>query len=139
MGHRPSTRITVGEMLYDDFEPFKESKGVLLSVYASEDSSRLDLNLTCGGLTFYANTNDDTLIWRDGQRDTSGLEITHSKPWIDFVGKTFQFAWLMMNDQGYIDGALIGFDTLLPELALNVVASAIKVSRCGTWSDVAGK
>jgi Family of unknown function (DUF6334) len=137
MGHRPSTGLTVGEMLYDDFEPFKESKGELLSVYASEDSSRLNLNLTCGDLTFFANADDDTLIWCDGQRDTSGLDITGSEPWVDFLGKKLEFAWLMMNDQGYIDGALIGFDNFFPEIALNVVASTIKVSRCGPWSNVA--
>jgi hypothetical protein len=137
MGLRPSNRITAGEILYDDFEPFKEIKSELLSVFVAADSSRLDLNLTSGGLTFSARADDDTLIWHSGQRESAGPEITHTKPWSDSIGKQFQFAWLMMNEQGYISGALLGFDSLLPQIALNAVASVIKVSSCGLWSDAA--
>jgi hypothetical protein len=136
MGHRPSTRTTVGEMLYDDFEPFKESRGVLWSVRVAEDSSWLTLNLSVGGLRFTALANDDTLIWRNGIRETEGLEITSLHPWSEFCGTELKFAWMMMNDQGYIDGALLGFeDAFVPSVALAVTASTIKVSRLGVWAD----
>ncbi len=36
---------------------------------------------------------------------------------------------LIMNQQGYIDGLLIGFDGIEPQVLLNVVASSIKVSQ----------
>jgi hypothetical protein len=134
MGHRPSTRRTVSEMLYDDFEPYKEVDGELVSVYVSEDDSSMVMNLTFGSITFQTDPNDGTLYWRDGPRSEIGIDISFSSPWMGHVGHTFDHAWLTMNRRGYIDGALLSFGNMRPSVALSVVASAIKVATIGHWT-----
>ncbi len=68
MGHRPITRRHVGELLYDDFEPFTSTlPATLLSVYSDTESSTLILNTSSGGLHFRADP-EDTLLGRWPER-----------------------------------------------------------------------
>jgi hypothetical protein len=136
MGHRPSTRRTAGEMLYGEFEPFHNIEGELVSVFTNRDSAELIVNLTLGSILFRADADDDTLYWSHCLRKEEGVDVSLRDPWSMHIGKTFDHAWLTMNQKGYIDGALLSFGGMSPCTALNVMASAIKVSTFGPWRQV---
>jgi hypothetical protein len=76
----------------------------------------------------------------DGDCDTLRIELrteetfagfsdgSSTMPWSHHLGQPFSWGWLTINKQGYIDGALLGFgDDIYPKIALNVIASEIKV------------
>jgi hypothetical protein len=46
-------------------------------------------------------------------------------PWPAFIGKRFGWGWITMNQQGYCDGLLLGFESIIPGLIFNVAASEI--------------
>jgi hypothetical protein len=136
MGHRPITRRHVGELLHDDFEPFTSTLPArLLSVYTDTDSATLIVNTDGGGLHFRADP-DDTLYWGDGPIEESDVDLSEQEPWRSLIGLECDFAWSTINQQGYMDGALLSFGGMLPRIALNVIASTIKVSSCGPWNSL---
>jgi len=47
--------------------------------------------------------------------------------WNPFISKPFTWGWIMINQQNYLDGILLSFDTIMPNILLNVVASSIVV------------
>jgi Family of unknown function (DUF6334) len=75
---------------------------------------------------------DDTItiqLISNNDRSTDGwIDASHSKPWSSFIGKTFGWGWITINQQGYIDGILLSFDGIWPQVMLNVMASSIKES-----------
>jgi Family of unknown function (DUF6334) len=48
-------------------------------------------------------------------------------PWKAHVGKTCGWTWLAMNQQGYLDTALVAFDGIEPNVLLQVIASSIEI------------
>ena len=50
-------------------------------------------------------------------------DLTTDPAWSRFIGKELSTGWLMQNQQGYADGALLSFDGVVPEVGLNVVAA----------------
>jgi hypothetical protein len=47
--------------------------------------------------------------------------------WNQFIGKPFAWGWITINQQNYLDGILVGFDTIMPDILLNVAASSLVV------------
>jgi hypothetical protein len=47
--------------------------------------------------------------------------------WNPFIGKPFMWGWITINQQNYLDGILLSFDTIVPNILLNVAASSIEV------------
>ncbi len=137
MGHRPITREVLGDMLYDDFEPFSGLPSKLQSVYLELEWNTLVLNCDCGGIAVQADAENGTLFWNDGPRSYKGTNLTESVPWADCIGLQFDYAW-MMNQKCFIDGALLSFGKHMPAVALNVVGSEIKVSTLGMWQGILG-
>ena len=123
-------------MLYDDFEPYQGVDGELVSVFVTEAASDLVRNLKFGSMYFRVDP-DGTLYWRDGPRSEEGLDVSNRHPCTTLLGKTLDHAWLTMNRQGYIDGALLSFGSMRPEITLNVAASSIRVSTLRAWHDAA--
>jgi hypothetical protein len=52
----------------------------------------------------------------------------HDGFWDRFIGKAFGWGWVTVNQQGYCDGALLGFDGISPNISIEVMASSIKTS-----------
>lgn len=75
----------------------------------------------------------DTIIFRVvNNRSVEGfatVDASHSEPWANLIGKPFNWGWVIVNQQNYLDGVLLSFDDLFPDLVLNVLASSISVSR----------
>lgn len=53
-------------------------------------------------------------------------ELTADTPWSRFIGKPFFWGWLTVNQQGFVDGVLVSFDGVLPEVGVSVVASSLE-------------
>jgi len=81
--------------------------------------------------TARAEENDDTVTVSilPSNQLTMDEDVSGGEPWREFIGRSFGWGWLIMNQQGYIDGLLIGFDGIEPAVLLNVLASSIKISR----------
>lgn len=53
-------------------------------------------------------------------------DLTGDAPWSRFIGKDFFWGWLAVNQKGEVDGALLSFDGVLPEVGVSVVASSLE-------------
>ena len=60
---------------------------------------------------------------RDGWRDVSS-----SEPWHSLIGQAFGWGWITINQQDALDGILLSFDGIYPQVMLNVIASSIEES-----------
>lgn len=108
---------------------------LLREVYELETDGCLEalaLVFTTKVLTFKANEDDDTITIRSGGAKEFGARRSFRKSrspvWKSFIGKSFGWGWITVNQQGYCDGALLSFDGLTPGVLLEVVASSIKMS-----------
>ena len=78
------------------------------------------------------NDDDDTIsfyvsLTNDCRTNEKYIDATNKNPWDNFIGRRFTWGWMAINQQGYIDGLLLSFETIFPALLLNVIASSIKV------------
>jgi hypothetical protein len=126
--------------MYDVLEPYKLGSGDLRSVWAHPESLELVLNTAANNsISFRIDPDDDTLWLNDGPRREVGIDVSASSVWQDFIGKTITYGWLSMNQNGYIDCALLGFDRAIPDVCVSVAASELKVSRLDTWRAAASE
>jgi Family of unknown function (DUF6334) len=92
------------------------------------DSIRLDFGSVC--LVIKANPEDDSIDTRvESPCDyevTGWIDVSDHHPWRDYTGKSFGWGWVTVNQQGYWDGLLLGFENAVPQIVLNVAASSIK-------------
>jgi Family of unknown function (DUF6334) len=131
-----STKLRTAEALYPFLSAFHAvSDRTLRAVrHVVRDGSLERVILDCGSvcLVFFADENDDTISiavedTRACERGSDQIDVGESPVWRDFVGKSFGWGWLIVNQQGYCDGALLSFGGIVPQLLLNVIASSIKV------------
>jgi len=102
---------------------------------ASLESVTLDFGVT--SLAIMADENDDTIdlsIVQTDRRDTRSASGNHLDIWKQFIGKRFGWGWITVNQQGYCDGLLLSFEGVLPQLAVSVVASSIKVATISAFA-----
>jgi hypothetical protein len=75
--------------------------------------------------------NYDTLLFRFQSRPFKPtkrwVSLRSSEPWKKCTGKECGWTWLAVNQQGYLDSALISFDGIEPSIMLQAVASSIEV------------
>ena len=57
--------------------------------------------------------------------------IGHDDPWTRYLNQECGWTWLAINQQGYWDTVLISFETVVPNVLLNVMASSIHVFAVG--------
>jgi hypothetical protein len=83
-------------------------------------------------LSFVVNEDDDTLsvsCKKITTFDKRGLrQKNRSSTWRRFIGESFGWGWVTVNQQGYCDGALLSFDGITPDVCLEVAASSIEIS-----------
>lgn len=101
-------------------------------VYDQGSLARVILDFDHISLTIEARSEDDE-VWTEEITAIPkvGIEADRSQPWSTFIGKTFGWGWVTINQQGYCDGVLLSFDDITPQVMLNVVASSIKESKLG--------
>ncbi len=132
----PSTNAQAAEALYPILSAFHAVQGHALrriqQVILEGSLASLTFDFGSMFLTAKANEDDDTVdiaISPSNQLATDGTDVSGVQPWSDFIGRSFGWGWLIVNQQGYNDGVLLSFDGIDPQLLLNVIASSIKVSR----------
>ena len=88
MGARGFARESAASMLYDVLEPFHIATGVLHSVCADRDDVWLVLNISeNNSLNFRSDEDNDTIWITDGPRNESGVDVSRSVVWREFIGK----------------------------------------------------
>lgn len=123
-------RIRAAEALQPLLSTFQMTQGKkLLDVRLSYfEGSLTDVTLDFDSLSLIikADPTDDTIEVESQQPSSSG----HSQvqpPWSSLIGKQFAFGWVTINHQGYCDGVLLSFKDFVPQIALTVSASSIKI------------
>lgn len=101
-------------------------------VYTEASLGKIVLGFDQDSLVVEAEPYDDTItihLISNNDRNTDGwIDASHSKPWSNFIGQTFGWGWITINQQGYLDGILLSFDGIIPQVMLNVMASSISES-----------
>ncbi len=57
----------------------------------------------------------------------AAVDVSQTEVWKGFIGKSFGWGWVTINQQGYCDGLLLSFEGIHPEILLNVMASSITI------------
>ncbi|MBI3658547.1 MAG: hypothetical protein HY232_19250 [Acidobacteria bacterium] len=100
-------------------------------IYTEGSLDRLILDFGSSSLVVIADENDDSIDCKISDatdlHKAGSVDASHLAPWNSFVGKSFGWGWVTINQQGYCDGLLLSFEGIIPQLALNVMASSIKV------------
>ncbi len=83
-----------------------------------------------GSLEISAEAADDTIevayLPRSSNR-TLGSDVSREEPWQPLLGKRFGWGWVIVNQQGYCDGAMLSLGGIYPQMLLTVAASEIQI------------
>jgi Family of unknown function (DUF6334) len=98
-------------------------------VHDCRDEIVFDLGDCC--LRIGIDINYDTLTFRFQPKHfrptKNWASVRGSESWKKCIGKEIGWTWLALNQQGYLDTALISFDGIEPNMMLQGVASSIEV------------
>jgi hypothetical protein len=68
--------------------------------------------------------------------------LQHAEPppcvFAKYVGQEFGWGWIAVNQQNYLDGVLLSFNGIVPNLLLNVIASSLHVFEVCDANDLRG-
>lgn len=98
--------------------------------YGGTDLDKVTLSFDEESLLIEAEPFDDTIsisVLHNNERCTEGwLASSDFEPWNNFIGKSFGWGWVAINQQDALDSVLLSFEGLRPQLFLMVMASSIK-------------
>jgi hypothetical protein len=101
-------------------------------VYTEQCLDQVILGFETDSLVVEAEPYDDTLkfhLTSNKDLNTKGwIDASRSEPWSGFIGKPFGWGWITINQQDALDGILLSFGGITPQLMLNVMASSIEES-----------
>ena len=97
--------------------------------YTEQCLDKIVLEFDQASLLVEAKPEDDTLIFHlisNNDRNRYGwIDASHSELWSGFIGEPFGWGWITINQQDALDGILLSFGGITPQLMLNVMASSI--------------
>ena len=101
-------------------------------VYKQESLDKIVLGFDQDSLVVEAEPDDDTIVFHlisnnDRNKD-DWIDASHSELWSSFIGETFGWGWITINQQDALDGILLSFGGIRPQVMLNVIASSIEES-----------
>lgn len=101
-------------------------------VYSEGSMDKIVLAFDHEFLVIEADARDDTVNFSvscDAGAHTNGwTDASSSEPWARFIGEEFGWGWIIINQQDALDGILLSFNGITPQVILNVMASSIKES-----------
>ena len=101
-------------------------------VYSDQCLDKIILEFDQDCLIAEAEPADDTIVFRSGSKSALSRDqwqdASNSEPWRDLIGRAFGWGWVTINQQDFLDGILLSFDGITPQVMLNVIASSIKES-----------
>jgi len=108
-------------------------------VYTERCLDKIILEFDQALLVIEAEPYDDTIVFhlvsKDDRETHDWIGASQSEPWSDFIGKTFGWGWIIINQQDALDGILLSFDGITPQVMLIVMASSIYESIIHTSSE----
>jgi hypothetical protein len=127
--------VKAAEALFPLLSAFHEVNGLLLKAVREEVVEELLVGLVLDfgskALMIKADPDDDTVdFWVtsfSAQEWREGAEVSSALPWREFIGRGFGWGWVSVSQQGYLDGLVLSFGGILPQLLVTVVASSLKV------------
>ncbi len=113
-------------------QPFEQAQGRTLTAVLCSDSDEgeeIILAFASDGLTFACGAETDALMlsWGGIGELEEAEDLTADPAWSRLIGKELSSGWLTLNQRGHVDGALLSFDGVVPEIGLNVVAGAFEI------------
>jgi hypothetical protein len=82
-------------------------------------------------LVALADEDDDTVAISAANTGSLNLapeaDVSHMPLWKPLIGKPFGWGYIVVNQQGYCDGLLLGFGDIRPRVLLQVMASSIDI------------
>jgi hypothetical protein len=98
-------------------------------IYDHACLSTIILEFTQQWLVIRANPADDTIELSVDHRaipDSQRTCANDDAPWKRWIGADFGWGWVVTNQQGYCDGAMLSFGGITPQLLIIVEASSLK-------------
>jgi hypothetical protein len=127
-------RIAAAQALLPILSPFEEVIGKPLRAVrkflAHDMTAGIALNFGSTTLLIEAISDDDTVAISTGHRPAfvdDEIDVSDKGPWRELIGQSFCWGWVTINQQGYIDGALLSFSDIFPRILVSVIASELKV------------
>jgi Family of unknown function (DUF6334) len=130
LGHRLSSTLALLQALEG------QTLQAVRQRHADASLQRLTLVFDSQTLLIDAKAEDDTIeaaLLAGSVFDASDTDVSTERPWNEFRGNPFGWGWVAVNQQGYFDAIFLSFGPGVPQIALVVVASSIKV---GTYAAV---
>ena len=126
--------ITVNNKATEALSSFRAIDGLELQHVRQFETDgsvdRLILDFQSTSLLITADEDDDSITCNIAKGTAvdqgRGIDVRDREPWKSFIGRSFGWGWVTVNQQGYCDGLLLSFDGIVPQLVLNVIASSIK-------------
>lgn len=126
--------ITVNNKATEALSCFRTIDGLQLrrvwQLEADSSVDRLILDFSSTSLLITADEDDDSITCSIAKGiavdQGCGVDVSDREPWKSFIGRSFGWGWVTINQQGYCDGLLLSFGGIVPQLVLNVMASSIK-------------
>ena len=130
-----AVNIRAAEALYPVLSVFHSIASLPLQnvwqVHSEGSVDRLILDFNSTSLVISANEDDDSIecsaVNAPFVDEGCRLDVSDREPWKNFIGSSFGWGWVTVNQQGYCDGLLLSFEGIAPQVVLNVIASSLKV------------
>jgi hypothetical protein len=129
-------KTKTAEVLFPLLSAFHDVNGLRLKAVSQRkmEDSLVGIAFDFGSkaLIVKADGEDDTVEFWSAESALLELfpeDISNVYPWIGFIGQEFGWGWSTVNQQGYLDGIILSFGGIMPQLLLTVVASSLKVCR----------
>jgi len=129
----------MNEELYDSYvtatSTFLAFNGLYIeSIWNEEVEGCLDkviLKFEKESLVIKAVPDDDSVQLFKVSNSEAGQLLQFAEPavgvWSKFIGQKFGWGWITVNQQNYLDGVLLSFNEIVPNVLLNVMASSLYV------------
>lgn len=130
-----TAKTIAAEALFPMLSAFHSISGQPLQavwqIHTEGSLDRFILDFGTHALIVNADEDDDSIelsisVAADSHK-SGDVDASHLEPWDKFIGMSFGWGWVTVNQQGYCDGLLLSFEGIVPQIILNVIASSIKV------------
>lgn len=123
--------------LHTLLRPFHQLTGnTLRSVWHYHEEgtlAKIILKFDNQSLAIEAEPFDDTLLFEVVNTDDCRVEewsnANDSETWRMCIGKDFGWAWIAINQEDALDGLLLSFSGIMPQVFLTAVASSLRESK----------
>jgi hypothetical protein len=109
-------------------------------IYADGSLDRIILYFGSRLVEVAADGTDDTIDFSvrecGNEAGGEGPPEKRVQTWAKFLGKPLFWVWVMVGQGGYLDGLIISFGGMIPDVLLTVVASSIKVATVSLSQEV---